>query len=393
MSSLLRRFVPDYDNPADPAVHTACGKLAGWVGILVNALLFAGKLLAGLLTGSLSITADAVNNLSDASASLVTLLGFRLAEKPADEKHPYGHSRMEYFAGLAVAAIILVIGADLLKSSVRRILSPEPVTFSWAAAAILLCSMGAKLWMMLFQRRMGKHIASGTLLAASADSRNDVIATGAVLLGSLLGRFAGIAADGWFGLLVALYILWSGVGVARDTVSPLLGEAPDEGLVHRIGQEIHASAKVLGVHDLIVHDYGPGRRFASAHVEIDARENVLEAHECIDGIEERVREKLGVELVLHYDPVVTDDRELASARALVEETLRGIDPALAIHDFRMTRRGGKTRVTFDMVVPEALEGKRRAAEEAACRALLERDPDFIPVIRSESDAFNDPHVR
>ena len=393
MSSLLRRFVPNYDTPEDPSVHTACGKFAGWVGIFLNALLFSGKLLAGLLTGSLSITADAVNNLSDASASIVTLLGFRLAEKPADEKHPYGHSRMEYFAGLAVAAIILVIGADLLKSSIRRILSPEPVTFSWAATAVLVCSMGAKLWMMLFQRRLGRHISSRTLLAASADSRNDVITTAAVLLGSLLGRFTGFAVDGWFGLLVALYILWSGIGIARDTVSPLLGEAPDETLVHSIGGEIRSCGKILGVHDLIVHDYGPGRRFASAHVEIDARENALEAHECIDGIEERVRETLGVELVLHYDPVITDDRELSSARSLVEETLRAVDPAIAIHDFRMTRRGGKTRVTFDMVVPEELEGKRQKAEKAACRALLERDPDCIPVIRSESDAFNDPHVR
>ncbi len=393
MSSLVRRFVPGYDKPDDPAVRTACGKFAGWTGIFINALLFAGKLLAGLFTGSLSITADAVNNLSDASASLVTLLGFRLAEKPADEKHPYGHSRMEYFAGLAVAAIILVIGVDLLRSSVRRIADPEPVVFSWAAAAVLLCSMGAKLWMVFFQRRLGKHISSRALLAASADSRNDVITTAAVLLGSLLGRFAGIAADGWFGLLVALYILWSGIGIARDTVSPLLGEAPDETLVHRLGGEILASDKVLGVHDLIVHDYGPGRRFASAHVEIDARENVLEAHECIDGIEERVREELGVELVLHFDPVVTDDRELSSARTLVEETLREIDPSLAIHDFRMTRRGGKTRVTFDMVVPEELESRRPEAEEACRRALLERDPDCVPVIRAESDAFNDPHVR
>ena len=260
---LLRRFVPDYQNTADPAVREKYGNLAGIVGIICNVLLFAGKLLAGTLCGSVSVTADAVNNLSDASSSLVTLLGFRLAARPADEKHPYGHARMEYLSGLAVAVMILVIGVELVKSSVQKILHPEAVEFSVLTAAVLTGSILLKLWMALFDRKLGRKISSAALIAAAADSRSDVIATGAVLLACVIGRLTGLMIDGWAGLLVALFILWSGVGVVKDTVDPLLGAKPDEALVRAIAYLMTSHVNILGFHDLMVHDYGPGRRFAS----------------------------------------------------------------------------------------------------------------------------------
>lgn len=254
---LLRRFVPDYQNTADPAVREKYGNLAGIVGIICNVLLFAGKLLAGTLCGSVSVTADAVNNLSDASSSLVTLLGFRLAARPADEKHPYGHARMEYLSGLAVAVMILVIGVELVKSSVQKILHPEAVEFSVLTAAVLTGSILLKLWMALFDRKLGKKIGSAALTAAAADSRSDVISTGAVLLACVVGRLTGLMIDGWAGLLVALFILWSGVGVVKDTVDPLLGAKPDEALVRAIAYLMTSHVDILGFHDLMVHDYGP----------------------------------------------------------------------------------------------------------------------------------------
>ena len=249
---LLRRFVPDYQNTADPAVREKYGNLAGIVGIICNVLLFAGKLLAGTLCGSVSVTADAVNNLSDASSSLVTLLGFRLAARPADEKHPYGHARMEYLSGLAVAVMILVIGVELVKSSVQKILHPEAVEFSVLTAAVLTGSILLKLWMALFDRKLGRKIGSAALTAAAADSRSDVISTGAVLLACVVGKLTGLMIDGWAGLLVALFILWSGVGVVKDTVDPLLGAKPDEALVRAIAYLMTSHVNILGFHDLMV---------------------------------------------------------------------------------------------------------------------------------------------
>ena len=332
---LLRRFVPDYQNTADPAVREKYGNLAGIVGIICNVLLFAGKLLAGTLCGSVSVTADAVNNLSDASSSLVTLLGFRLAARPADEKHPYGHARMEYLSGLAVAVMILVIGVELVKSSVQKILHPEAVEFSVLTAAVLTGSILLKLWMALFDRKLGRKISSAALIAAAADSRSDVIATGAVLLACVVGRLTGLMIDGWAGLLVALFILWSGVGVVKDTVDPLLGAKPDEALVRAIAYLMTSHVNILGFHDLMVHDYGPGRRFASVHAEIDYRIDPLIAHEILDEIERQAKRELHVDLVIHYDPIVTDDPEVAAVRTRVLQIMHGLDPRLSLHDFRM----------------------------------------------------------
>lgn len=290
---LLRLFVKNYTDTRNPAVRTQYGKLAGITGIFCNLLLFAGKLVVGTLCKSVSITADAVNNLSDASSSVVTLLGFKFAGKPADPEHPYGHNRMEYLSGLCVAVMILLIGAELVKTSVARIVSPEPVEFSLAIVLVLVGSILLKLWMAGFNRSLGMAIDSAALAAAAADSRNDVIATGAVLVSCVVGRLTGARIDGWTGLCVALFILWSGIGIAKDTIDPLLGMAPDEHLVRQITDLLLAQDKVLGVHDLMIHDYGPGRRFASAHVEMDYREDVLDAHERIDELERQVRRELG----------------------------------------------------------------------------------------------------
>lgn len=390
---LLRLFVRNYTDTGSPEVRTACGWLAGWVGIVVNVLLFLGKLIAGALTGSVSITADAVNNLSDASGSVVTLLGFRLAAKPADDEHPYGHDRAEYLAGLAVAALILLIGVELVKTSIKKIIAPTEVAFSAAAAAVLLVSIACKLYLALFDRKLGKMIQSPALEAAAADSRNDVISTAAVLAAAVISRVSGVQVDGWAGLAVALFILWSGVGIAKDTIDPLLGRAPDEQLVHTIANEIRGyDARVLGIHDLMVHDYGPGRRFASVHVELDAREDVLAAHELIDSIERDVKKKLRIELVIHYDPIVTDDQELTEMRARVETVIHTIDDRLSLHDFRMVRGVEHSNLIFDLVIPWDMRGREAELKRRINEQLQSGCRSYHAVITFDTQAFNDPHV-
>ena len=366
---LLRLFVRNADQTDDPKVRSAYGILAGIVGILCNLLLFAGKLVVGTLSGSVSITADAVNNLSDASSSVVTLVGFRIAEKPADEGHPYGHARVEYISGLAVAALILVIGVELAKNSVKKIFLPSPVEFSPVVAGVLLMSILVKLWMALFNRTLGRRIGSATLQATAADSRNDVISTGAVLLAAVVEAWTGWTIDGYVGLLVALFIIWSGVGIARDTIDPLLGKPTDPALRKLIADEIFQSEKVLGFHDLMVHDYGPGQRFATVHVEMDMREDPMACHDIIDDIERDCWERHRIHLCIHYDPIVTDDAELNHMRKLVQQRIQALDPRLSIHDFRMVRGASHTNLIFDMIIPYEMESRKaelkRQVDEAA----------------------------
>ena len=311
---LLHLFVKDADNTENPKVRAAIGTLSGLVGIVCNILLFAFKLLVGTLTSSVSITADAMNNLSDASGSIVTLLGFRVADKPADEEHPYGHARAEYLSGLAVAMLILLIGFELVKSSAEKILHPTAVEFSALAAGVLIASIAVKLWMCLFNRKLGKLIDSTALQATAADSRNDCITTSVVLLASVIEYFLDIRVDGFMGLAVAIFILYSGWNLAKETVSPLLGENADPELRQKIVDYVEQQPKVLGYNDLMVHDYGPGQRFASLHVEMDHREDPLECHERIDDMERECLRSHNVHLVIHYDPVVTDDPELTALK-------------------------------------------------------------------------------
>lgn len=371
---LLRLFVRDYNEPQKPAVRTAVGKLSGVVGIVCNLLLFAMKIVVGTISGSVSITADAMNNLSDATSSIVTLVGFKLAEKPADEDHPFGHARFEYLSGLAVAALIIVIGVELAKTSVKKIISPQAVVFSLPMAAVLLGSVAIKLWMCLFNRTLGKHIQSQALLATAADSRNDVISTTAVLIAALVEMFASWRVDGFMGLAVALFILYSGAMLAKDTISPLLGETASPELQELIIDVIRAEPKVLGYHDLMVHDYGPGQRFASLHVEMDQKEDPLLCHELIDNLERECLQKHGIHLVIHYDPVVTGDAEMDRLQAVVRQILKEIDEHITIHDFRMVRGAGHTNLIFDMALPANLMEQRSAIQKQLDTALAEREP-------------------
>ncbi|MBQ9762713.1 MAG: cation transporter [Oscillospiraceae bacterium] len=367
----------------------ASGRMAGLVGIISNVALFAAKLTVGSLSGSVSITADAMNNLSDASSSVVTLLGFKLAEKPADEDHPYGHARFEYLSGLAVAVLILFIGFELAKSSVVKIIHPTAVKFTWLTAGVLVGSMAVKLWLSIFNRRLGKKIGSDTLLATAADSRNDVIATGAVLLSGSIQALTGANIDGLMGLGVALFILYSGVGLARDTVSPLLGEAAGPELREQILDQIRFAPQVLGYHDLMVHDYGPGRRFASIHVEMDCRADPLLCHEIIDNLERECYESHGIHLVIHYDPVITDDPELTAAKQMVLAHLDTIDSRLTVHDFRMVRSPGHTNLIFDIALPADLTGKEKEIKKRLDQKLNQSgNTTYYTVITFDPEAFN-----
>ena len=377
---LLRLFIKDYQNTEDPAVRGACGKLAGIVGIVCNLLLFAGKLLAGTLSGSVSITADAVNNLSDASSSLVTLLGFKMAERPADAEHPYGHARMEYLSGLLVAILILIIGVELGKSSIQKILHPEAVEFSVLTLCILVGSILMKLWMCLFCRKLGKRIQSTTLEATAADSRNDVITTAAVLLGCLAGHFFHWRIDGWVGALVAVFILASGWSIAKETISPLLGKQADPELVQRISRLVLSHEKILGIHDLMVHDYGPGQCFASVHAEMDMHEDPLMCHDTLDDIARDAMREQRVHLALHHDPIVTDDDELNHMRTLVQKELAAIDPQLSMHDFRMVRGPQHTNLIFDLAVPYSMSDKTAELKRRIDECVQFEDSKYYTVI-------------
>ncbi len=356
---LLRLFVRDHQDPKQPRVRGAVGKLSGIVGILCNFVLFALKLLVGTISGSVAITADAMNNLSDATSSVVTLIGFKLAEKPADEHHPYGHARYEYLSGLAVAGMILIIGFELGKTSVEKIIAPTPVAFSVPVAVVLVASILMKLWMSLFNRKLGSLIGSTALLATAADSRNDAISTTAVLMATLIELFTSWQIDGFMGLGVAVFILYSGINLARETISPLLGESASTELRELIISVLEDHPEVLGYHDLMVHDYGPGQRFASMHVEMDQQADPLECHELIDNLERECLKLHQVHLVLHYDPVVTGDEEQDRLRSVVEDILHQEDSRISIHDFRMVRGKGHTNLIFDAALPpERMKDKK-----------------------------------
>lgn len=386
---LTKLILPQRADPADPAVRARVGKRSGILGILANVLLFAGKLVIGTVSGSVSITADAMNNLSDATSSIVTIVGFRLAERPADENHPYGHARFEYLSGLAVAAMIVVIGFELAKTSFDKILHPEPVMFSGALVAVLLLSIGVKLILAAVNGSLGRAIDSTALLATAADSRNDCIATGAVLLSAVFAHLTSIHVDGYAGLAVALFILYSGANTAKETISPLLGEAADPELQRTIVAALRSNDKVLGYHDLMVHDYGPGQRFASVHVEMDMREDVLTCHTIIDDIERQVLDSHGIHLVIHYDPVVTDDEELNRMRSSVDKVLKSIDPRISIHDFRMVRGDTHTNLIFDMILPYDLDDQRQQIKRQLDAAINLGDTKYYTVITFDTGGFND----
>ena len=383
---LLRLFIKNCEDTQNPAVRSSIGKLAGLTGIVCNCLLTVLKLVIGLLVGSMAIIADGVNNLSDAASSLTTLLGFRMAQRPADKQHPYGHARYEYLSGLAVAALILLIGAELVKSSIAKIINPEPIDISAATIALLAASVAVKLWMSGFYKTLGKKINSTALYATSVDSRNDVISTCAVLLGCLVNYLFGLNIDGCVGLAVAIFILYSSVGIAKDTISPLLGQQADDELVDKITELVLSHEKVLGVHDLLVHDYGPGRCYASAHVELSADEDPMACHDIIDDIECDVLEKMNVHFVIHYDPVVQNDAEQNEMRLTVGEIIRELNPAFSIHDFRIVRGSAQSKLVFDLGVPYSMIERKKEIKERIDAALDERGKKYITIIRFDGIA-------
>ena len=386
---LIRLFVKDSENVKDTKVRGAYGTLAGIVGIICNIILCAGKMFVGIISGSVSITSDALNNLTDATSSIVTLIGFQLAKKPADEDHPFGHARFEYLSGLAVAAMILIIGFQLAKSSIEKIINPTDVNFTKALGIVMIISILGKFWLYLFNRKIAKKISSTSISATADDARNDVITTTAVLIGIVIAQVIGINLDGYIGVVVSLFIFISGINTAKETISPLLGAPADEELVKMISDNmLEYDSRILGIHDLMVHDYGPGQRFASVHAEIDRNEDVMSAHELLDNIERMFLEEHRIQMVIHYDPIVTDDQELNKMKAVILEEIAEIDEKFKIHDFRMVKGNEHTNLIFDMVIPRSYEGKQLEIKAMLDKKLSEYEHKYYTVITFDFESFN-----
>ena len=381
MVSLLSKiFIKNRDDVTDPAVRKAYGSLCSALGIVLNVLLFAGKYIAGAVSGSIAITADAFNNLSDAGSSAISLVGFHLSSKKPDLDHPFGHGRLEYISGLCVAALILVMGVELLISSVQKIITPEPVEIGLLPAAILIVSIAVKVYMSAYNRSVGKKISSSAMLATAADSLSDSVATTVVLLSMGVSYFFDVNIDGYAGVLVALFILWAGIGVARDTLSPLLGQAPDPGLVQRIEDIVMGREEIIGMHDLVVHDYGPGRLMISLHAEVDGRGDIFELHDAVDVVERTLAQELGCEATIHMDPVVCDDERVDAERARLLEIIADLGDVLSIHDFRMVAGPSHTNLVFDAVIPGGLSKTAEEVRKEICQAVEEKMPGRFAVV-------------
>lgn len=377
---LIRIFVKDHENTDDPRVRERYGKFAGVVGIVSNLILCIMKILIGLVSRSIAIIADGINNLADASSSIITLVGFKLASQPEDEDHPYGHARIEYLTGLFISIVIIVIGLQLLRTSIDKIMHPDPLEFSCLTIIILVAAILIKLWQSLFNRSIGRKIRSVTLMATAADSRNDVISTSVVLISVIVGKFTGIQIDGYMGCLVALFIIWSGIQLVRETTSPLLGEAPDQELVDSIAEIVKKEPGVLGIHDLMVHNYGPGKIFASMHIEVDADGDLMESHDMIDNIEKRIKDELHVEFVVHMDPVKTDDPLITKMKKIIADALLPLDGVDNIHDFRIVPGPTHTNIIFDVVLAADCSLSEKEITGIAAEAARSVDNDFYVVI-------------
>lgn len=348
---LIRRFVRQADNTENPDVRYAYGRLAGCAGLAANLLLFIGKLLVGLLSGSLAIMGDAFNNLSDAGSSIVTLVGVKLSAAPPDEEHPFGHGRIEYISAMMVAVLIILAGFELLTNSVDKIRHPTSVDFHLISLIILAASILVKLWMALFYRHIGRRIDSTTLKAAAADSRNDVAGTIVVLVCTVLERLSGWQIDGYVGTAMALFVMWSGFTVVRETISPLLGQAPDPELVEKIKATVLSYEGIVGLHDLMIHNYGPGRCIVSLHAEVPCQIDILQSHDLIDRVEKDIQKQFGAIACIHMDPVDTENEEVGNLKVLAEAVVRDINEAFTLHDFRVVFGDTHTNLIFDLVVP------------------------------------------
>lgn len=381
---LARLFIRGRDTLAPSALRQAYGQLCGVVGIGLNLLLFAVKFFAGTLSGSIAITADAFNNLSDAGSSLVTLLGFRLAGRKPDPEHPFGHGRMEYISGLVVAGLILLMGVELFKSSLKKILQPEAIVSSPLVLVILALSVAVKLYMFYYNRAIGKRIKSSAMTATATDSLSDAVSTTAVLVATLVAQFTGLNIDGWVGMLVALFILFSAYKAAKETLSPLLGQTPEPEFVEHIQQIVLSYPEVQNVHDLVVHDYGPGRVMISLHAEVPADGDLLQLHDVIDNIEHRLKKELGCMAVIHMDPIVTNDAHTTALRQAVAEQVKTIDPRLTIHDFRIVPGPSHTNLIFDVVVPYDVKLSGEQVRRRIGELVAQMDGNYFAVVQIDS---------
>lgn len=377
---LLRLFVKDHGNTSDASVREAYGKLSGITGIAVNLLLFFIKITAGVLAGSISIIADAFNNLSDSGSAIVTLIGFKISGKPADAGHPYGHARMEYVSGLIVSIAVMFVGLELFLNSVRKILEPEGLLLSWLVVFILAISMLLKLWLCLFYRKLGRAIGSETVSAAAVDSRNDILATSAVLAALLVSGLTRYNIDGWMGAAVAVFITVSGIRLIKDTVSPLLGMAPSREMVDRIYKKIMSYDGIAGLHDLTVHNYGVDKYFASVHCEVSADQDIMVSHDIIDNIERDFLKDLGIHLVIHLDPVITDDERINKLKSNVESLVKDISPEISIHDFRVFFGITHSKLIFDIVVPYGFKYGDDELVRILSEKIMEMDKSYRSVI-------------
>lgn len=378
---LTRLFIKDRENTESPEVRQKYGQISGMLGIFLNIMLFCTKFCAGLIGGSISIIADAFNNLSDAGSSIITLIGFRIASQEADSDHPFGHGRSEYISGLIVSIIILVMAVELIRSSVSKILHPEDVLCTPLILVILLCSILVKLYMYRYNKTLSRKIDSAALQATATDSFSDCLATSAVLIATIVSHFTGLHIDGWCGILVGILILHGGIEAAKDTISPLMGQAPDPAFIQKIKKIVGEYSLVLGIHDLIVHDYGPGRRMISLHAEVPAKGNILEMHDTIDNLEKRLQQELRCSAVIHMDPVMNDDLETMECRAIVTGILQEIDTDLTLHDFRIVKGTTHTNLIFDVVVPYHSPYTKEGLKETIENRLKESNHLYYVVIQ------------
>ncbi|HHU32031.1 MAG TPA: cation transporter [Clostridia bacterium] len=347
---LIKRFIKDYLKTESPEVRERYGLLSGIVGIIANVFLFAAKLIMGISINSIAFIGDAFNNLTDAFSSVAVMLGFRLASKPADEKHPFGHGRIEYITGLIVSFIVILVGYELIKSSVSRIINPVPVTFSWPAFLLVILAILVKTWLFFFNKTLSQKIDSKTLLATAYDSLGDTIATGCIGLSQVASLVTTFPLDGYVGLLVSGVILYSGFSLTKETISPLLGQAPEQELIMKISQKIRSYKIVRGIHELVIHSYGPNQYMASIHVEVSADEDIMKVHEQIDLIEQQVAKELGILLTIHMDPLNLDSKEVADAMDKVQNVLQDFPEVLSFHDFRIVGKGKHENLVFDVVI-------------------------------------------
>lgn len=377
---ILRIFVRDHKNTEDPAVRDKCGRVAGAVGIVTNFLLFLMKIIVGTVFHSVSVTADAVNNLTDSGSSVVTLIGFKMASKPADEKHPFGHARIEYLSGVIVSFIVIFLGLQLGMSSIEKILTPEENALPPVALVVLVISILAKLWQCLFYRKVGRMIKSESVEATSKDSRNDVIATSVVLLGAVITMLTGVNLDGYMGAAVALFIVFSGVQLTISTADPLLGQAPEGELVQTITEKMLSYPGIIGMHDLAVHNYGVGRCFASAHCEVDAKNDILVSHDLIDNIERDFSRDLGIHMVIHLDPVIVGDARTDALHRKVQSLVTALYPTVTIHDFRVIWGVTHSNIVFDAAVPFAVKDSDAVITQKLEAEIQKLDPDYRTVV-------------